>query len=61
MIRVRGLTYTYPNADKQVLKNITLEVERGETLGIVGPNGAGKSTFCHALMGLVPHFYHGTI
>lgn len=61
MIRVRGLTYTYPNSDKQVLKNITLEVERGETLGIVGPNGAGKSTFCHALMGLVPHFYHGTI
>jgi len=33
---------------------VTLEVSRGEIVGLIGPNGAGKSTTLHAIMGLVP-------
>ncbi|WP_062464781.1 ABC transporter ATP-binding protein [Demequina soli] len=37
-----------------ILNGCTLEVKRGELVGIIGPNGAGKSTFLKALFGLVP-------
>jgi energy-coupling factor transport system ATP-binding protein len=61
MIDVRNLTYSYPNSAKPSLRNISFAVGAGEAIGIVGHNGAGKSTLCYALMGLVPHFYNGTI
>lgn len=40
-------------SDQPVLKDITLEVQAGETLALVGPTGAGKST----LVSLIPRFY----
>lgn len=34
---------------------ISLDVQRGELLGLIGPNGAGKTTFINAITGFVPH------
>ena len=39
--------------DKQVLKNINIEIEKGKTVALVGPSGGGKST----LMDLIPRFH----
>ena len=41
------------------MKDISFEVEEGQFIGIIGQNGAGKSTLSQAMVGLVPHFYHG--
>ena len=36
------------------VRALSLEVARGEIVGLIGPNGAGKSTTLHAILGLVP-------
>ena len=53
------VSYKYPRSPDMVLKEITMEIYRGEFLGIIGPTGAGKTTFCLAMNGIVPQFYGG--
>jgi branched-chain amino acid transport system ATP-binding protein len=36
------------------VRDLSLEVGRGEVVGVIGPNGAGKSSTLHAIMGAVP-------
>lgn len=38
----------------RAVDGVTLEVGRGELLGLIGPNGSGKTTFLNALCGIVP-------
>jgi branched-chain amino acid transport system ATP-binding protein len=38
----------------RAVRGLSLEVRRGEIVGLIGPNGAGKTTTLHAIMGLVP-------
>lgn len=40
--------------DRQVVKNISLEVNSGEIVGLLGPNGAGKTTCFYMIVGLIP-------
>ncbi len=51
-IKIRRLNITF--GEKTVLKNIDLDVYRGETLAVIGPSGAGKSTIIKVLTGLLP-------
>jgi len=53
------VSYQYPRSPRFVLTNISLEITKGEFLGIIGPTGAGKSTLCLALNGIVPQFFGG--
>jgi energy-coupling factor transport system ATP-binding protein len=61
MIRLTGLSYSYPLTRQPALKGIDLHVPAGQFCGVVGANGAGKSTLCYVLAGFIPHLYHGTL
>ena len=58
-IEIKNLKYRYPGATELALKDISLNIEKGEFIGIAGENGAGKSTLSQALLGLIPQFYKG--
>ncbi|TDO89334.1 energy-coupling factor transport system ATP-binding protein [Halanaerobium saccharolyticum] len=58
-IIINNLSYKYSLAENKALNNISLEIEKGDFIGVIGPNKAGKSTFCKSLVGLIPHFYKG--
>jgi branched-chain amino acid transport system ATP-binding protein len=51
-LRVRELAAGY--AGSTVIRDVTFDLERGVTLGLLGRNGVGKSTLIMTLMGLVP-------
>ena len=48
-----GITYTYPNADRAGLSNLTLAIQAGERIGVVGASGAGKTTLADVILGLL--------
>jgi ABC-2 type transport system ATP-binding protein len=52
IISVRNLSKTYASG-LQALKNINLEIRRGEIFALLGPNGAGKTTLISIICGIV--------
>jgi len=52
-IEFRDVSYGY-GEEKNVLKDIDLNIDSGKTFALVGPSGGGKTTICH----LIPHFYN---
>ena len=55
-VEFRNVSFSYPGAGENVLRNISFSLSPGETLGIVGATGCGKSTLVH----LIPRFYDAT-
>ena len=56
VLRFDHVSFRYPGADENVLKDITFTAKPGETTAIIGSTGSGKST----LVNLVPRFYDVT-
>lgn len=52
-IELRNISFSYIEG-KQVLKNISFEIEKGDFIGIIGLSGSGKTTLADILMGLLP-------
>jgi len=55
-IRFRQVSFSYDGSDKYALKNLSVDIQKGETVGIIGGTGSGKST----LVQLIPRFYDAT-
>ena len=59
--KIENVNYKYPLEEKQALKNINIEIKKGEFWAIIGKNGSGKTTFCNMLRRFVPDFYKGEL
>jgi energy-coupling factor transport system ATP-binding protein len=60
VLRIEGLTYSYPGAARPGLRDVSLNVTPGEFVVVAGLSASGKSTLLRAAAGLVPHFHGGT-
>jgi len=56
MLKIQNLSVNY--GSRQILHNISLDVQSGEVLALIGPNGAGKSTLIRAASGVIPYTGH---
>jgi energy-coupling factor transporter ATP-binding protein EcfA2 len=61
VLALEHLTYTYPDATRPALEDVSLELAPGELVVVAGASGSGKSTLLRAASGLVPHFYGGAL
>ncbi|SDO80169.1 ABC transporter ATP-binding protein [Clostridium gasigenes] len=55
-VEFENVTFTYPDGEVPVLKNISFKAKKGETIAFIGSTGSGKST----LINLIPRFYDVT-
>ncbi|WP_044930695.1 ABC transporter ATP-binding protein [Butyrivibrio sp. AC2005] len=59
-IELKGITFAYPDADKNIFTDADMVVPKGKSVGIMGSSGAGKSTIVDILLGLL-HTQKGEI
>ncbi len=52
LLTVKNLSFTYEKFSKKTLRNISVDIKKGEMVAIVGTNGAGKSTFSKVICGM---------
>ena len=51
MIRVSDLSFAY--GSRQILRDVTFSVNKGDFLALLGPNGVGKSTLFRCILGIL--------
>ncbi|MCI6920180.1 MAG: ABC transporter ATP-binding protein/permease [Lachnospiraceae bacterium] len=53
ILRVQNICFGYPDAEESVLKNVSLDIEKGQSIAFIGPSGAGKTTLADIILGLL--------
>ena len=61
VIRLDDVSFVYDESGHRGLDHVSLEVRRGEFVGVIGPSGAGKTTLAAVLAGAIPHHYAGDL
>jgi ATP-binding cassette subfamily C protein len=53
-IELRRVSFRYPGGHEPALDDVSLTIERGQSVAFVGPSGSGKSTLIDVMLGLLP-------
>ena len=61
MIKIDNATFTYSGADVPSIKNINLEIKKGEFVLLLGSSGCGKTTVTRLINGLISEYYEGEL
>ena len=59
-VNIRNLAFNYPDNSGKFFSGFSLQIAKGQRLGLFGPNGAGKTTLMNLMTGLLP-FSEGSI
>lgn len=52
-LSVRDVSFTFPDAAGPTLSEVSMDIELGESVGLIGPSGAGKSTLVDLILGII--------
>ena len=52
-IELRNVSFSYPSRNYKVIDNLSIKINKGDSVGIIGPSGSGKTTLLDILLGLV--------
>jgi ATP-binding cassette subfamily B protein RaxB len=52
-LELKSISFRYPDNDDFTLKNVNIQIEKGESVAIIGPSGCGKSTLLKIMLGLL--------
>lgn len=50
IIKFKDVTFSYPNRDKEILEDVTIDINKGDKIALIGESGIGKSTFVKLIM-----------
>ena len=52
ILEVKNLNFEYPNSGIRAINNLSIQIQKGDFIGLVGPNGSGKTTLLYLLANL---------
>lgn len=61
VVKLDNVSFTYKGESEPTVKNLNLEIRRGEFIGLIGPTGSGKTTLLNLIAGVLPHYIPGDL
>jgi len=61
IVSFEDVSYQYEGVNEYAVKDVNLEINKGEFVLLMGASGSGKSTLCQAMNGVIPHVVPGKL
>lgn len=61
IVSLKNVSYKYPLDNREVIKNVSLDIEKGKVYGLIGNNESGKTSLCNIIRGFIPELYRGEL
>ncbi len=61
ILQIKNMSFCYPSVKEKALKEINLEINKGEFILLCGSSGSGKTTLPKTMNGIIPHLSNGRL